>query len=240
MLTIRFKKSLWLLVAAVMPLFYACDGLVVTGSGDIITDIRDEKDFHALSISVPGKVEVYTGSEFKIEIEIEETLLPYLETEVRNGRLDIYFSRNVHDVDDLLIKITAPVIDDFEIDGSGEIVGFDTLSGAELKIDISGSGSVELKKIDFQTIRTEISGSGDTRLTGTGENLFVDISGSGDVNTLDCPVKNAEVDISGSGTLRCAVSESLKAKISGSGEIFYQGTPSVDANITGSGKVKKL
>lgn len=233
------KKSLILFLMPLL-LLTACQDLIVKGSGDLITETRDEDDFSGLSISVPGKVEVRTGTTYSIEIEVEESLVSYLETKVRNGRLDIYFSKPVRDVDDLLIKITMPNLDQLDVSGSAEVVVFDAIDGDELELDVSGSGEIDLKAVDFNKINADISGSGEIRIAGVADDLELDLSGSGELNSLDCPVKTADLDVAGSGTVRCHVKDELKARISGSGDVYYEGTPSLDVQITGSGKVKKL
>ncbi len=241
MFTPFFQRVLLLLSVPVMMLFFtACDGLGIKGNGDLITEIRDEQDFHILDIAVPGTIEVLRGNTYKIEIQIEESLLPYLETEVRNGRLDVYFSRTVRDVDNLRITITAPDLDGFHLSGSAELIAFDSLSGNKLDLDISGSGEIDLKKINFHHIDAEVSGSGSIRLQGIATNLQLDLSGGGDLHALDCPVQHADLQVSGSGSVRCNVSSTLKARVSGSGDVFYLGNPVLDIDISGSGKVKKL
>jgi hypothetical protein len=234
------QRVLTLLLVASCAFMVSCNEILVKGDGDLVTETRTEKDFHAIDLSIPGTVEVFRGNTWKIEIQVEESLLPYLETKVRNGRLDVYFSRPVRDVDNLLLSITAPDLDGFSVSGSADVTAFDTLQGDQLKLDVSGSGSITLKKIDFGTINAEISGSGNLRLQGIADDLVFEVSGSGDLHTLDCPVEKADIEISGAGTARCAVSTLLKGDISGSGEIYYRGNPEVKVSVSGSGSVKKM
>ena len=213
----------------------------VRGEGDLLTEDRAAKDFHALEIDVPGKITVHTGPNFKVTVKCEETIIGYLETVVRSDdRLHIYFSEDVYDVDDLEIIVTAPSFDAFEINGSAEVICDDPLDGNDLDLDISGSGSMELTDVDYDDIRAEVSGSGDLLLKGIADRLIFNVSGSGDLNALDCPVREADLRVSGSGSIRCDVSEKLKARISGSGNVWYKGNPSLDVDISGSGKVRKL
>jgi Putative auto-transporter adhesin, head GIN domain len=216
----------------------SCD--TVKGSGDIVKEIRNETDFHAIDISIAGHVELYQGSTWKVEIEIEETILPYLETEVRNGRLDIYFSRHVHDVDDLKIKITAPMIDAIDLNGSGNLIAFDSLSGSKLTVDISGSGDADLRKVYYDELKLDLSGSGNLQLQGESLKAAMYVSGSGNLNASDCQIKVISVDASGSGDIRCRVSDQLKGNISGSGNVYYDGNPVTDVDVSGSGRLKKM
>jgi Putative auto-transporter adhesin, head GIN domain len=70
--------------------------------------------------------------------------------------------------------------------------------------------------------------------------LIGQVSGSGDLDAQDCPVREADIRVSGSGSVRCDVTQHLKARVSGSGNVWYEGNPTLDVDISGSGKVRKL
>ena len=227
-------------LAALSLTMIACDPVGIRGKGDLVHETRELDDFHALSVSLSGEVEVVKGSEFRIDIQVEENIMPYLETEVRNGRLDVYFSRNVWDVDDLRITVTVPNLDAIDLSGSCEIVAKDSLSGENLDLRVSGSGDIEIRQLQFEKVSVHISGSGEIELTGIADDLEADVSGSGDLHAFDCPVKTADLSVSGSGNIQVTVSETLKADISGSGDVLYQGNPVLDVQTSGSGRVRKF
>ncbi|MBK8556520.1 MAG: DUF2807 domain-containing protein [Lewinellaceae bacterium] len=231
------KLSVLLFLALGMS---ACDPFDIKGSGALVNEVRNPSDFDQVSISVPGKIRLQKGPDYQVDIQIESSLVPYLETEVRNGRLDVYFSRNTYDVDDLEITITAPDFKGIDVSGSAALLCEDQLSGDVLDLNVSGSGSMLLNNILLTTVQSKISGSGAITLKGVAEHLEANISGSGNLEALDCPVKTADLTISGSGSIRCEVYDQLKANISGSGCVYYKGSPVLDVSTSGSGKVKKM
>ncbi|MEZ4917902.1 MAG: head GIN domain-containing protein [Saprospiraceae bacterium] len=233
------KKGLLALSVFTLLFTAACDPLGIKGEGAIVIETRDQDDFDQVSMSVRGDIYLHTDSIYRVVIQVEESLLPYLETEVRSGRLDIYFSRNVYNVNDLRIDVYAPNYTGMELNGSGDLISQDALSGDKLQVELSGSGSMLVQNVNFATIKTKTSGSGDMKVEGVADHLESTISGSGDVHALDLPVQTADISISGSGSVRCWVSEHLQATISGSGDVWYDGNPSLDVNISGSGKVRK-
>lgn len=221
--------------------FFSCDYPGVRSEGDIVTEVRAAQDFHALDISVSGQVIVHTGPAYKVEIRGEESAMPYLETEVKNGALHVYFSKNVYDVDHLIITVTAPAYDAFDISGSAEVIAHDPLDGNTLNVDISGSGKVELHDVAYDQAYFALSGSADILLQGVATpSMDFDVSGSGSIDALGCPTAKANVEISGSGQVKCQVTETLRARVSGSGDVFYSGNPVLDVEISGSGKVRKI
>lgn len=235
----HFKTALAALAAAFFLIFFTgCIG--TKASGDLVTETFSEKDFHGLDIGVNGVTEVTVGPDFKVEITCEENIATLLDVRVENGILKIDFDEPVFDVDGLVVKVTAPVWDRFEVGGSGKIRVLDSISGSNLRLDVTGSGDILVKNAHFTKTDMDISGSGGIEMAGQGDDLDCEISGSGDVDCLGFLVKNATVEISGSGDMKLNVSEKLDAKISGSGSIEYLGNPAVSIKISGSGKVKKI
>jgi hypothetical protein len=235
-----FKKStLFCSIIFVFMLFQACDALGVRATGDDQTRTFNESDFHGLDLCVPANVEVRVDSVYKIEITCEETAMPYVETRVSGGILKIYFERNVFDVDNMKIVVSAPSWDHFDVSGSGDVVIEDAIFGDDLRLDISGSGSIKAYDAVFNSADFDVSGSGDLKLAGSADDLHGDISGSGTANCLDFPVQTAHLKVSGSGNMKVNVLEKLVAEISGSGDIEYEGNPDLTVDISGSGKVRK-
>lgn len=230
-----------LLILPALLLFTACDPDAIRGDGDIVTEIRDEKDFTGINMSVPGKINIKQGSTFKVEVQVEENLLPYLTTEVESdGNLHIYFYKEVRDVDGLVVSVTMPQLESLDLSGSAIVVTNGVFEGPSFDLDVSGSGKVTMNFIDYDDIDVQLSGNGRIELEGTGGELNAQISGSGDIVALDCPIREAEVHISGSGSAKVDVQQKLKAQISGSGEVYYEGDPVVESEISGSGKIIKI
>ena len=240
----KAKAKISALLAAFVFLVFlttSCeDVLGVKGKGDTLTETRNVQNFHALNISADAQVELRVDTVYRVEVTCEESIIDFLETVEDNGVLKIHFDRDVHDVDNLQIRVWAPNWDAIETNGSVDVNAPDAISGDDLKLNLSGSGNMRLFNVDFQDITALISGNGNLYLVGKGESLTSTISGSGNVEALDCPVQNAKVTISGSGNARVDVTEKLDVVISGSGDVEYQGDPVVNSQISGSGKVRKI
>lgn len=216
------------------------DILGVRGKGDIITEVRDVKNFHALDIATSGNVKMRVDSVFRVEVRCEESIIDYLETVEDHGVLRIAFDRAVYDVDNLTILVSAPSWDGIEISGSANLQAPDTISGNTLNISLSGSGNAEIFHADFNKVKSRITGSGNVSVEGSADDLNSSITGSGNFDALDCPVKTATVNVSGSGDARVHVSEALDVTITGSGDVEYLGNPQVTSHVSGSGKVRKI
>ena len=222
-------------------LFAACDPDSIKGTGDLITETRNVKDFKAVNFSGDGELVVTRDTGFAVQVQVEESLLPYLETEVRNGVLEIYFSRNVRNVDDLLIKVKLPKLESLESSGSAVVRTVGTFSGDAIQIKSSGSSVLDLGDFAYEKkISLDLSGSTELDLRGSTELLEFKLSGSTVADALNCPGKKVHVDMSGSGNLKVFAEEMLDVHLSGSGEVRYLGSPTVKTDISGSGSVRAL
>lgn len=239
---ISFLKTsaLFLSLFVVSLLLPSCDAIGTKAAGDLMTQQFDETDFQGLELNVNAEAEVRIDSVFSVEITCEESVMPYVRASVIGGILKIDFSRNVYDVDDMKIVVSAPSWNYFELNGSGEVYVVDPIEGDLLRMDVSGSGNIRVNDATFSTANLWISGSGNLDLSGSGNNLRCHVSGSGDVDARDFPVETADLEVSGSGNIQVQVSEQLDADISGSGDIRYQGNPQINAHISGSGKLRRL
>lgn len=212
----------------------------VRGEGPVKTENRSARDFHAVSLEIPALVEVSVAEQYAVEVHAQENLLPILKTEVEDGKLRIYFEKNVSHTEGLKVRISAPSFDELAIGGSGTIKTLSTLSGERLKLEIGGSGDIEAPQADVSNLQCAISGSGNIKVGGKANDVKFEIAGSGDIAAKELTALTGSASIAGSGSVNCNVSQTLKASIAGSGDVFYLGSPSVDTDVSGSGKVKKL
>jgi hypothetical protein len=102
---------------------------------------------------------------------------------------------------------------------------------------VSGSGEANLNLAQVEALRTNVSGSGEIKLSGSAPSHNVNISGSGRVSAYELATQDSYVAISGSGRSYVRAARTLNADIAGSGFIYYRGNPIVSSRVSGSGKV---
>lgn len=185
------------------------------------------------------------------------------------------------DVSDVRYKLTLPslealhmagsgtvyvrplVVDDLQVllEGSGDLrlYGIDA-AGHALRLDINGSGDLEVVELSAETLKLSLAGSGDLSLGsvvvdadidvvlkgsgditaregGSAEELELAIVGSGDIDFRRIDAVGAEVNIVGSGDARIGALQTLDVTVLGSGDIYYRGRPDISTTILGSGRL---
>jgi hypothetical protein len=204
-------------------------------------ETRNVTGFTKVSFGVSGDLYINIGSEFKVVLEGEKSLLEEIETEVSGTKLVIKNENwHFHSNERVTVYITMPAIEGLGVSGSGKAEIKDAVKAADLDFSVSGSGKILTGDVAASNLNVGISGSGDVIIGGSGEAAKADvsISGSGNYTGEGLKLADAEFSISGSGSCKCFVSDNLKASVSGSGNITYSGSPKIDAKVSGSGRVK--
>jgi hypothetical protein len=213
-------------------------------TGQTIRESRDVSDFDAVSLAFSGDVFITQGSPKKVEIEADKSSMEVIETKI-DGNTLVLKTRNGHwgDQGEINVYITMPDVSGLSVSGSGDMICKTPIHTDEIKLEVSGSGSVTINKLESPDITAVITGSGDITLAGTSKDqstMNAVITGSGSFKAEELQVGNANVNITGSGSASVSVLKELETNITGSGSVLYKGSPVINANTTGSGKTRSM
>lgn len=230
--------------ALLISIFSACnkDRICIKGKGSLIIETRNLTNFKSVELGMSANVVWHYDSVYRCEVEAQENLIKFLETEIKGNTLCIKTKRYTSIRKSLPISfhIYSPQAEGVSVSGSGDVRLQKDLQASDLNIKISGSGDVNVFCPISSSIDVNISGSGKLKLSSEGicEKATYKMSGSGDLFAFDFETKKVNTNISGSAKMQLNVMEILDAKISGSGNITYKGNPKVNSKISGSGKVE--
>ena len=231
----------------------------VRGSGRGLDEERPISGVDAVVLATLGNLTIEVGDEEELRIEAEENLIPYFETEVRNGTLFIRQRNNVRIVTRKPVNFYLTVVGfkSIELTGNGDVEGAD-VEAEKFSATLTGSGDLDIESLNAEALDVIINGSGSMRLEDLqADRLSVRMTGSGDLDIIDGRVgeqdisitgsgryqaeglasAEADVHLTGSGSATIQVDERLNASTSGSGDVRYSGSPTVDQSRTGSGDV---
>lgn len=233
-------KTIQLLFAGIFLLLATTrcvDELIVRGNGIPASEARLVPAFSSVSSEGNFEVHISPGPEFDLVIHAESNLLPFIETDVRNGNLKIH-TRGLNSLNNRLpmeVFVTTPYLEGVVQSGSG-IVTTGYFEGNEFNFVVSGSGAIETS-VNAIVVNAVVSGSGALYVSGISRNADVIVSGSGEIDAWDLDLRDCDAKVSGSGNVWVYVDRYLKAVISGSGNVFYGGNPGVESLVSGSGRV---
>ncbi|WP_346318261.1 head GIN domain-containing protein [Chitinophaga sp. YIM B06452] len=214
----------------------------ISGNGKLKKETRPVKGaFSEISSSGKYKLLLKQGNTHSIEIEADENILPYLETEIEDNELKLQSKKgyNVSPSQPITVWITLASLKEMNVSGQAEITSEGAIKGSSLEANFSGKVDAKLN-LDYDKLEVSMSGSGKMKLNGRANAAEVNISGSGELDAPEMQSQKMELAISGSGNASVNVSEKLEVAISGSGNVKYRGNPtSVEQAVSGKGKVSK-
>lgn len=195
-------------------------GRGIEGSGDLVTEEREVREFDEIRSYGSFDIIVTIGEPRSVKLTFDDNLIDIIETDVRSGVLKIRTDESYSSDRPCQVEITVP-----------------HLKGLYL----SGSGDIDVSSLDEDYFECSISGSGDINLEGKARETEFKISGSGEIDARDLTADDVYVKISGSGDVRVHAEESFDGTVSGSGNIYYSGQPnSLSTSVSGSGRIKKI
>jgi hypothetical protein len=237
------KKSRFTLIILVALLSMACSIQILRTSGKQTSQERPVKDVARVSLEGSGELTILQDGSESLLVETDENLMPYVETEMRNGTLHLRLNSpgSVSILQRQRVRYTLHInsLEGVTIEGSGN-VNADSLESDQLALVVDGSGNMQFKSLRAGKLRVEINGSGNVEVQGEASDQTIEVSGSGRVKAGDLRGQSVQVVISGSGNATVWATESLNIDISGSGSARYYGTPQVNISTSGSGNVSRL
>lgn len=176
----------------------------IQGSGNLVKQKRDVPRFEEVKVGGAFEVEIQAQSEHSLEIEADDNLLSLITTEVRGDRLIIESEKSFQTKNPVKIRISAENIE---------------------VLDISGASRTNLKNLDNEFFRIDLSGASKVTVAGKTVRFDIDMSGASRVDSSDLQASNVSVEGSGASSADVNVSEILSADLSGATRVKYAGNP---------------
>lgn len=237
------RNTLWALgvnticLLAFMP--FAAQAASIAGSGTAATEVRQTGEFRGIAQRGSIDVEVRQGAT-AVSVTADDNLLPYLETVVEGGTLQVRWKSgtSLRGRVSAKVSVATPKLQSLASSGSGDF-RVEAFNAPALKVTLSGSGDVSFNALATDDLAITISGSSDVRGNGRATRLSIGISGSGDVKLGEMKSDEVSVRIAGSGDAEVNAAKSLDVSIAGSGDVLYSGDAALKTRVAGSGTVRK-
>jgi hypothetical protein len=196
----------------------------ITGDKTVITQDRPVASFHAIKVSGGIDVQLSQGNALKLQVEADENVISQIRTEVKDGVLNIYSEGNIRNPETMEVNLTFQQLDAISASGGCDIKSMQKLNFTTLKLDISGGCDVELNcKADKLVCKQ--SGGCDVELKGEAQKGTFNVSGGCDLKASEFYLKNCTVDASGGTDVSVYASGELTITATGASDVNYYGRP---------------
>ena len=211
----------------------------VYGNNHVVKKERDAGNFSGLRVSSGIDVYLKQTDDESIVVEADENLHEYIQTEIRDGILNVYTEANIREAEMKRVYVTMRDINSLKTTSAGDIIGETPVKTEKLELSATSAGDIKLE-VYAKEIEAHISSSGDVTLTGEVDILDATLSSAGDLNAFGLEVREADVSASSAGDADISVSERLRARASSAGDINYRGNPKyIDAHSSSAGGINR-
>jgi len=211
--------SVVLIIVSLIFTLTSCSRQQVNGSGASKQETREVSEFTGLNIDGNYSILGTISSPQRFVISTNENLLPFIETNVKDGILTIQnkSSTDLHPTSGQSIWFYVP--------------SFESLT-------LNGISKFQLTNLDSEKLSITLTGSHRLLLTGKAGDLTINVSGNSTIDARNLAVNNANIELNGAGTVYLNVANTLSVKINGSGKVVYfNQTPKIEKTVNGAGDV---
>lgn len=223
-----------------------------TEGGQTSASKKHLTNLHFQEIDVKSSLTVILsqGSQGSLDIQGDDSLIPYIQTTIQNNVLYISFSgtamlQNIALFASLRIYVTFVDLTKIHCSGSSDIQGNSLLKFNILDIHVTGSSDLKLNLIgtsvnihasgssdinlisDTNTLTTQVSGSSDVKLSGKTNTLKAIVSGASDFQAFNLKAQFADIKLSGSSDAQITAVKELKYDVTGASDLEYRGNPRI-------------
>ena len=241
-LIMRQLTNTMIMAIAVVISFCFASCNKIDGNGEVITHEMNVSQFDGISLRSVLDATIIYSDHYKVVIEAESNIMPYIITEVKNKTLILRMKPNMsfRTFKDIKATVYCKNLKEIATSGTGDIFAEEIVCSDRLDISTSGAGNVEIRNIsECPKIKLGISGSGKIKIgRAVCDDCDINISGAGNCNINNFVVGKLNTNLSGAGDVSLAGEcNSAKLKMSGAGKYcaYELNTNQYDINISGVG-----
>lgn len=220
-----------LLASSFLLLLVSCNRSItgIRGEGPVTEKTYQlDEGFDRLRVEEAWKVKLIKADQPKVVIRTQENIHPYMEPEVKNGKLVIAFAKgsNFRNIKTQEADVYYTSLKEISASSAGKVEGENLLEQKELNLHASSASSIRLDKLKVGTLNADVSSAATIRLSGTSLEFTGDASSASKIDARSLKVKTANLDASSAANISVEVVDQITADASSGSTIRYSGNPS--------------
>lgn len=197
----------------------------ITGSGKVITEVREVASFDKVSVCCGLECVIEQGDSFKVTVEADDNLIKKISTKVENGTLIISSDyNNFFNVSSRKITVRMPNVKSLEATSGSTLIATKTIHESSVNLKTS-SGSEMTVNIESDTLRLESSSGSEQIIKGKALALFTSSSSGSSIDAEDLLANEVSSQSSSGSSTEIYPLVYLKAKASSGSSIEYKNMP---------------
>lgn len=211
-------------------------------------EVREAKNFHAISVSNAFDVFISQGNDEAVAVSAtEEKYRQNIKVEVKDSVLRIWLEKEGKfwkgfNGDKMKLKayISFKNIDKLTASGACDVHVQGTINAEDLSISLSGATDLRDGKINAKKLSINATGASDITLSGTSTELRIEATGASDIKGFDFAADYCDVHATGASSIGITVNKELSAHATGASDVHYKGDGLIkEIKTTGASNISK-
>jgi hypothetical protein len=200
-------------------------------------------DFDRVQVEGPYEVTLVTGGASAARASGSEAALERVTVEVQSGLLRIHPNRSGwggypgERAGPVRIAVSTRDLRAATVIGAG-MLRIDRIRGLRADLSLSGSGRIDVRRVDADVLMLGLIGSGRITAAGNAKQVRATIQGSGDLDAAALAADDLVLNAETAGTVAIAARRTAKIKAGGSGNVEVSGPAACTVTATGAGQVR--
>ncbi|MDP5082295.1 MAG: DUF2807 domain-containing protein [Winogradskyella sp.] len=215
-------------------------GTGVNGNRDVVTRDREiSDDFNTITVSQGLDLYLTQSSNVSLSIEADENLHELIVTEVENGVLKIYTSKNINKAASRKIMLDFSDISVIKATSGSDVYSTNTIEVDNLELSTTSGADMKLTVNTTELTCKATSGS-DLKLSGSSKNLNASATSGSDIDASNLITEISDVSATSGADISVNTSIELTARATSGGDVRYTGHPEkVNKSDSSAGSVRQ-
>ena len=167
----------------------------IKGNGNVVKETRTVSNFTGVKVSNGIDLYITQDGNEKLELEMDENILKVIKTEVENGILKIYSTRNIRNPKSLKAYLSCKVLNSIVGSSGADIFGKTEIQSDDLYVSLSSAASLK-SQLHSNSIKLSLSSGSDAKVTYNGKKAIIDASSGSNLNLTSNGLDMASCDMS--------------------------------------------
>jgi len=209
-------------------------GPSIRGNGNVKEETRQVGSFDQIKVNRGMNVYISQGSPAKVVVIADSNLHEVIETEVRNGVLEVTTKENIRWAKEKKVMVTVEKLSEVETSSGANVWSQMQIMSDDLKLHAS-SGSNLTMDVNAKMLNAECSSGANVKLSGLAKEAELDASSGANLKGEPLKAEQCNMSASSGGNVSSTVTGKLDAHASSGGNVIYYGEPTATNINTSSG-----
>lgn len=204
----------------------------------VVKERRISNNFTAIKVSQGLDLHITQSNTVDIMVEADQNLHELIMTEVENGTLRIYTTKNIRRAAARKIRLNLTDISSIRATSGSEVVSTNTINTKDLELKTTSGAYMKLN-IKTEKLNCHATSGSNITLNGSTTALIAEATSGSDIKASNLKAETSKVRATSGADISVHTTKTLTAKATSGADIRYSGNPEkVEKSDNSSGSVR--